>query len=66
MNRPKPINAAAALVQLLDEYNQVTGKEVDEKVAMICGISAERAMRQDWEWQKNDNPNWPAQLNWKS
>jgi hypothetical protein len=55
----------AALVQLLDEYHRVSGKDADDKVVMICKISAARAMRQDWEWHKNDNPNWPTQLNWK-
>jgi len=66
MNRPKPINEAAALQQLRDEYERVSGKKLGQHdpAAMICEISAERAMRDEWAWQKNDNPNWPIQLVW--
>ena len=65
MNELQPVNAAFALAALLEEYTRITGKEADATVSMICEMSAERATFQDWEWQKNDNPNWPAQLNWK-
>lgn len=66
MNRPKPINEVAAEQQLREEYERVTGKAPDKMVGMICKISAERAMRQDWEWATNEgNKNWGAQLNWK-
>jgi hypothetical protein len=65
MNRPKPINRAAAKAQLLKEYEEVLGKKPNHPAIMICEISAERAMTQDWEWQKNDNKNWPIQLVWK-
>jgi len=67
MNRPKPINEAAAEQQLREEYERVSGKKLChyDPAEMICKISAERAMRQDWEWQKSDNPNWPIQITWK-
>lgn len=66
MNRPKPINEAAAEQQLRDEYESVTGKAPDIKAGMICQISANRAMSQDWEWTVNEgNKNWGAQLEWK-
>lgn len=66
MNRPKPINEAAAEQQLREEYERVMGEAPDEMAGMICKISAERAMRQDWEWTANEgNKNWGAQLNWK-
>ncbi len=62
MKRPQPMNAGAAFVQLLDEYTQVTGKEADHKVTMICKVSAERAMTQDWEWQKMTTQPGPPNL----
>jgi hypothetical protein len=65
MNRPKPINPTVALNQLLDEYERVSGKKPDKKVAMICEVSSERAMTQEWEWVKDENPNWPMRLEWK-
>jgi len=67
MNRPKPINQAAAKQQLMDEYEKVSGKKLThyDPPMMICEISAERAMTQDWEWVKDDKPNWPMRLQWK-
>ncbi|MFA9263002.1 MAG: hypothetical protein ACEQSB_06690 [Undibacterium sp.] len=65
MNRPKPINKAAAKQQLIEEYEKVMGKKANHPALMVCEISAERAMTQEWAWEKNDNPNWPIQLTWK-
>ena len=65
MSRPKPINEAAAVAQLLEEYERVAGNAPNDAVTMICEASASRAMEQDWEWVKDDNPNWPMRLEWK-
>jgi hypothetical protein len=62
--RPTPLNKEAALKQLRDEYESVMGKPVDSLADMICEISAERAMRQNWKWVKEKSLNWSASLHW--